>query len=105
MLDVLQEPPPPFADIIRTHFRLKAKPLAVQLDKWLREDDGTATNRNNPGGVVGGAAAATAASVAGASRNNSLKKHVDDLKVILAQLTVNGEAAARQAKASAMETD
>jgi len=40
MLDYLKNPPQGFEDIIKTHFRLKARYLRKQLDKWLEEDDG-----------------------------------------------------------------
>ncbi|KAI0638576.1 ubiquitin conjugating enzyme family protein [Trametes polyzona] len=43
MLGNLKNPPEPWADVIRTHFRLKAKSIMAQLDKWLAEDDGAAT--------------------------------------------------------------
>ena len=43
MLGNLKAPPEPWADVIRTHFRLKAKSITAQLDKWLAEDDGNAT--------------------------------------------------------------
>jgi len=40
MMGNLKNPPEPFADVIRTHFRLKARSLQKQLDKWLSTDDG-----------------------------------------------------------------
>jgi len=40
MLGMLKNPPEPFEDVIRTHFRLKARPIMAQLDRWLAEDDG-----------------------------------------------------------------
>lgn len=43
MLGNLRAPPDPWADVIRTHFRLKAKSIVAQLDKWLADDDGHAT--------------------------------------------------------------
>ncbi|KAF7301634.1 Baculoviral IAP repeat-containing protein 6 [Mycena indigotica] len=43
MLGNLQNPPEPWADIIRTHFRLKAQSITEQLDQWLKLDDGKAT--------------------------------------------------------------
>ncbi|KAJ7507770.1 hypothetical protein B0H11DRAFT_1968607 [Mycena galericulata] len=43
MLGNLQNPPEPFADIIRTHYRLKARSIAEQLDQWLSTDDGKPT--------------------------------------------------------------
>ena len=89
MLENLQEPPPPFADVIRTHFRLKAKEISAQLDRWVSLDDGISINRSNHGGPAG-ADATPAASARGAQ----LRKGVDEVKAILARLTANGEAAA-----------
>jgi len=43
MLGNLKNPPEPFADVIRTHFRLKAKSVTAQLDDWLAKDDGKNT--------------------------------------------------------------
>jgi hypothetical protein len=43
MLDALKNPPEPFEDVIRTHFRLKAKSISSQLDDWLEKDDGKST--------------------------------------------------------------
>jgi hypothetical protein len=40
MLRTLRDPPEPFGDIVRTHFRLKAKSISAQLDEWLAKDDG-----------------------------------------------------------------
>ena len=40
MLGNLKNPPEPFGDIIRTHFRLKARSIQEQLDRWLSQDDG-----------------------------------------------------------------
>jgi len=42
MLGMLKNPPEPFEDVIRTHFRLKARTIIAQLDRWLAEDDGRA---------------------------------------------------------------
>lgn len=44
MLQNLRNPPEPFGDVIRTHFRLKAASLMKQLDQWLADDDGKSTN-------------------------------------------------------------
>ena len=43
MLGNINNPPEPFAEIIRTHFRLKARSIAAQLDQWLAQDDGKST--------------------------------------------------------------
>ena len=45
MLGNLKNPPEPFADIIRTHFLLKAPSIIAQLDEWLTVDDSPVTNR------------------------------------------------------------
>ncbi|KAG8774535.1 hypothetical protein FRC16_005064 [Serendipita sp. 398] len=50
MLGNLKNPPEPFQDVVKTHFRLKAKAITEQLDKWLTMDDGIATNGANNGG-------------------------------------------------------
>lgn len=57
MLGNLQNPPEPFQDVIRTHFRLKAKSISRQLDEWLAKDDGRGVAadgamaaRSGPGG-------------------------------------------------------
>jgi len=44
MLGNVKNPPEPFGDVIRTHYRLKAKSIIKQLDEWLAMDDGRATN-------------------------------------------------------------
>jgi len=91
MLGALQDPPPPLADIIRTHFRLKAKSLAAQLERWLQEDDGGTTDRNGAGNVMTGVS--NFGSSPGGVRNG-MKRNVDDLLALIAKLTLNGEAAA-----------
>lgn len=52
MLGNLKSPPEPFGDVIRTHFRLKARSISSQLDDWLSKDDGKATSPD--GGVYSG---------------------------------------------------
>ncbi|KAG6873312.1 hypothetical protein C0995_000465 [Termitomyces sp. Mi166 len=79
MLGNLKTPPEPFGDIIRTHFRLKARPIAAQLDKWLLEDDGKSTT-----GDGGGYGAAGKIEPGGST--NGLKKDVDEMKALLVQL-------------------
>ncbi|GJJ07550.1 hypothetical protein Clacol_001752 [Clathrus columnatus] len=44
MLGMLKNPPEPFGPVIRTHFRLKAKSIREQLDRWLAQDDGKPTS-------------------------------------------------------------
>ncbi|KAG2137095.1 hypothetical protein DEU56DRAFT_912867 [Suillus clintonianus] len=43
MLGNLKNPPEPFGDVIRTHYRLKSQAIITQLDEWLVLDDGKAT--------------------------------------------------------------
>jgi len=89
MLGALQDPLLPFADIIRTHFRLKAKSLAAQLERWLQEDDGGTTDRNGAGNVGVSNFGPSPGGV-----RNGMKRNVDDLLALIAKLTLNGEAAA-----------
>jgi len=80
MLDALKNPPEPFGEVIRTHFRLKARAVEKQLDTWLKEDDGrhlasdggeyaNVGGRNNTG-----------------SSSNGLQADVDAMKKLLKEL-------------------
>lgn len=80
MLGNLKNPPEPFDDIIRTHFRLKAKSITAQLDDWLSKDDNKPTNGEGPG--YRGEDNITP----GSSSNNGLKKDIDELKAMLKKL-------------------
>ena len=80
MLDALKNPPEPFGEVIRTHFRLKARAVENQLDTWLKEDDGrhlasdggeyaNVGGRNNTG-----------------SSSNGLQADIDAMKKLLKEL-------------------
>jgi hypothetical protein len=75
MLGNLKAPPEPFSDIIGTHFRLKARSISVQLDEWLKLDDGKATM---PDGAYSGGRAEGSAS--------AFTKDVEELKQLLREL-------------------
>lgn len=79
MLGNLKNPPEPFADVIQTHFKLKARSIAKQLDKWLAMDDGKPTNGMNNGGY--GKEDYTTGNPGAA-----FKKDVAELKAVLAEL-------------------
>ncbi|KAJ7591087.1 hypothetical protein C8J56DRAFT_934652 [Mycena floridula] len=79
MLGNLRNPPEPFADVIRTHFRLKAKSIATQLDIWLSKDDGKATC--GEGAAYNGGRGTDAG-----SSSNGFKADIEEMKVILKQL-------------------
>ncbi len=49
MIGNLKNPPEPFGDVIRTHFKLKAKTIIKQMDKWLAVDDRRAIAGQGPG--------------------------------------------------------
>ena len=49
MLANLKFPPEPFGDVIRTHFRLKARSIRQLLDRWLAQDDGKQTSVDGGG--------------------------------------------------------
>lgn len=61
MLGNIRSPPEPFGDVIRTHFRLKARSISAQLDKWLTLDDGKPTAADGAASVRGPAGATSAA--------------------------------------------
>jgi hypothetical protein len=75
MLANLKNPPEPFGDIIRTHFRLKARSIKVQLDDWLSKDDGKSTQSDG-----------AYSSGAGVGSGNGFHRDVDEMKAILTQL-------------------
>jgi hypothetical protein len=82
MLGNLKNPPEPFGDIIRTHFRLKAQSISAQLDQWLSHDDGLPTAND-------GASTGCLRSGIGGSANG-LQADVDELKRLLKQLQEGG---------------
>ncbi|KAJ8583779.1 ubiquitin conjugating enzyme family protein [Rhizopogon salebrosus TDB-379] len=75
MLGNLKNPPEPFGDVIRTHYRLKSQVIIAQLDRWLTMDDGKATvgdtfsTRHDGGGS-----------------SNGFKKDVEEMQQLLRQL-------------------
>ncbi|KAH8105029.1 hypothetical protein DFH11DRAFT_1645277 [Phellopilus nigrolimitatus] len=82
MLGNLKNPPEPFEDVIRTHFRLKARSISIQLDEWLAQDDARAISSD--GGGYGSKSLANPASGSG----DAFKRDVDELKKLLMQLQV-----------------
>ncbi|EEB91238.1 hypothetical protein MPER_10436 [Moniliophthora perniciosa FA553] len=78
MLGNLKNPPEPFGDVIRTHFRLKAKSISKQLDQWLLEDDSRPTTGES--GYESGIRRAESTS------DNGFKKDIDELKSLLRRL-------------------
>jgi hypothetical protein len=78
MLGNLRSPPEPFADIIRTHFRLKARSLMTQLDQWLTQDDGKITSSGEYQGPGKESGAGTS--------SNGFAKDIADLKLALQEL-------------------
>ncbi|EKM59917.1 uncharacterized protein PHACADRAFT_250718 [Phanerochaete carnosa HHB-10118-sp] len=84
MLNNLKNPPEPFEDVIRTHFRLKARSITKQLDEWLKQDDGRPLNSD------GGAAPLTGTHKA-TSSTNGFKEDVEELKSLLRKLTAGEE--------------
>lgn len=78
MLGNLRNPPEPFEDVIRTHFRLKARSITAQLDEWLGKDDGAPTAGD--GATFSGRASAGAG-------GNGFAKDVEEMKALLKGLT------------------
>lgn len=78
MLGNLKSPPEPFGDIIRTHFRLKARSISAQLDRWLSQDDGSPTANDGASSSCG------RLGIGGSA--NGLQSDVEELKRLLKQL-------------------
>ncbi|KAI5116954.1 hypothetical protein M0805_001927 [Coniferiporia weirii] len=88
MLGNLKNPPEPFADVIRTHFRLKARSITAQLDEWLAQDDGRPTLGD------GGMYHPQSESREGAGGSGNTFKHdIDELKALMAVLQAENSAA------------
>lgn len=98
MLGNLKSPPEPFADVIRTHFRLKARTLLKQLDEWLELDDGRSLDGQNGGGQLNST---------GTGAGQALRRDVKELKTLLLKLDPNaaGGTATASASGSSMDTD
>ncbi|EUC65204.1 ubiquitin conjugating enzyme family protein [Rhizoctonia solani AG-3 Rhs1AP] len=80
MLGNLKAPPEPFADVITTHFRLKARSLFKQLDEWLELDDGRVLDGQNGGGQPNST---------GTGASQALRRDVQELKSLLLKLDPN----------------
>ena len=83
MLGNLKNPPEPFADIIRTHFRLKARSISSQLDDWLSKDDGKVTFSD------GGAYLGVNPKMDNTGSSNGFLKDIVEMKTILKKLQEN----------------
>jgi hypothetical protein len=83
MLGNILNPPEPFGDIIRTHFRLKADSIAAQLDRWITQDDGKPITADGGSSYFGNRGEA-------GSSSSGFAKDVGEMKRILKQLQ-NGE--------------
>lgn len=73
MLGNLRNPPEPWEDVIRTHFRLKARSVTKQLNDWLQNDDGRQIAEDGAG--IENRSSATG----GGGSSNGMKKDVDAL--------------------------
>ncbi|KAI9448119.1 hypothetical protein H4582DRAFT_1802380 [Lactarius indigo] len=80
MLGNLKNPPEPFGDIIRTHFRLKVRSISAQLDHWLSQDDGSQTVNDG---------AASGRSGQGGS-GNGFQADIEELKRVMERLQQEG---------------
>jgi len=80
MLGNLKTPPEPFADIIKTHFRLKANSISEQLDEWLSQDDG------RPIAADGATYSMSKQTPAAGTSDNGLRQDIEETKRILTQL-------------------
>ena len=96
MLGNLKSPPEPFADVIKTHFRLKARSLFKQLDQWLELDDGRSLDGQNGGGQLNSA---------GTGAGQALRRDVKELKALLLKLDPGAASGKAAGSGSSMDTD
>ena len=80
MLGNLRNPPEPWEDVIRTHFRLKARSVTKQLNDWLQNDDGRQIAEDGAG--IENRSSATG----GGGSSNGMKKDVDALVELMNSL-------------------
>lgn len=88
MLDYLKnEAPEGFQEIIDTHFRLKARAIKTQLDKWVSEDDKNPLAHDSMNSIHSHRLhpAAAPASAAGSSQSQ-FEKEVIEVKALLDRL-------------------
>ncbi|KIJ56783.1 hypothetical protein M422DRAFT_72920 [Sphaerobolus stellatus SS14] len=102
MLGMLKNPPEPFEDVIRTHFRLKARTIMTQLDRWLAEDDGRALLPD--GGQIGPVLKKGQAEPDVGSSTNGFAKDVAEMKALL-QALEKGEYPPKSTETQAMDVD
>ena len=88
MLGMLKNPPEPFGDVIRTHFKLKASSIVEQLDKWLQIDDGKVTQGDGFG--VPNQPAEANNNNTQSSSSSALQRDVEELKELLQRLQGEG---------------
>ena len=86
MLGMLRNPPEPFEDVIRTHFKLKARSIIRQLDEWLALDDGKQTYGDGAGHGVPHLGPAAHANNTQSSSSSGFQKNVGELKKELRKL-------------------
>lgn len=87
MLGNLKNPPSPFEDIIRTHFRLKAHAIDAQLDKWLADDDGESTSGHGAQYIAHSAEPKTKKA---SGSGSEMHKDAQELKALLKTLREEG---------------
>ena len=85
MLGNLKNPPEPFGDVIRTHFRLKARTISAQLDDWLSKDDGRPT--------LGDAMAGSSGRLMSGGSSNAFATDINELKKAMQALQIEGGSA------------
>jgi len=102
MLGMLKNPPEPFEDVIRTHFRLKARPITEQLDRWLAEDDGRTLVGD--GAQIGPVGKRTQVESDAGGSTNGFAKDVAEMKGLLEALE-KGQYSPSKQEDTAMDVD
>lgn len=108
MANNLKNPPFPFENEIKTHFRLKAKAIRAQLDRWKAEDDGKPTNRDyfgvSPPNTASGASSSQTPFDVSAKHLRSLLDELDPVELSTAATPLASGPAAGPSTTKAKKT-
>lgn len=87
MLEYLKKAPEGFEHIVSTHFRLKARAISAQLDKWLADDDQKQLHHDSMSAIYSARqAAAPAPATAAGGSGQAFMNDVTAIKGYLARL-------------------
>ena len=94
MLAYLKNPPEPFEDVIRTHFKLKARSIRDQLDRWLQMDDRQSMQVDGAALGVGLLSKLSKVTASVGGSGSAFERDVNEMKEILTRLELEDDTTA-----------